>query len=201
MARTARTTEVNECRQCSTFCDRVIRPATCVAAACPGLYQYDDPLTGRRFMGCLQKVYAVEIDLDLLRAAEALFLEEHGPALPAAADDDDAHHRGEEQERLAEGVEAPRAVHDDAHNLGVVPFGQGLGDGVAGDAGEVGAFPGEVEEGHGQAGGRAGHQHGGRQPPARGWSLGGHGAVSGSPSSPSSDESFTTNRVLPMASR
>ncbi len=49
MARAVRRTELNECRQCATFCDRVIRPATCVAAACPALYQYDDPLTGKPF--------------------------------------------------------------------------------------------------------------------------------------------------------
>ena len=70
MARAIRRTELNECRQCSTFCDRVIRPATCVAAACPALYQYDDPLTGRRYMGCLHKVFATEIDVALFEEAE-----------------------------------------------------------------------------------------------------------------------------------
>jgi hypothetical protein len=70
MARAVRRTELNECRQCSTFCDRVIRPASCVAAACPALYQYDDPLNGRRYMGCLHKVFATEIDVELFREAE-----------------------------------------------------------------------------------------------------------------------------------
>jgi hypothetical protein len=70
MARMARRTQANECRQCSTFCDRVIRPATCVAAACPGLYQYDDPLSGRRYMGCVHKVFATEIDVALFEEAE-----------------------------------------------------------------------------------------------------------------------------------
>jgi hypothetical protein len=70
MARAIRHTEVTECRQCSTFCDRVIRPATCVAAACPALYQYDDPLTGRRYMGCVHKVFATEIDVALFEQAE-----------------------------------------------------------------------------------------------------------------------------------
>jgi hypothetical protein len=70
MARAIRRTEISECRQCSTFCDRVIRPATCVAAGCPALYQYDDPLTGRRFMGCLHKIFATEIDVDLFEQAE-----------------------------------------------------------------------------------------------------------------------------------
>jgi hypothetical protein len=70
MARIVRRTEVNECRQCSTFCDRVIAPATCVAAGCEYLYAYDDPLTGRRYMGCLQKVFATEIDVALFQQAE-----------------------------------------------------------------------------------------------------------------------------------
>jgi hypothetical protein len=70
MARAIRRTQVNECRRCSTFCDRVIRPATCVAANCPSLYQYDDPLTGRRYMGCLHKVFATEIDVALFHEAE-----------------------------------------------------------------------------------------------------------------------------------
>jgi hypothetical protein len=70
MARIIRRTEINECRQCSTFCDRVIAPATCVADGCPYLYSYDDPLSGRRFMGCLQQVFATEIDVELFREAE-----------------------------------------------------------------------------------------------------------------------------------
>ena len=36
----------------------------------PRLYQYDDPLTGRRFMGCLHKVFATEIDVALFEEAE-----------------------------------------------------------------------------------------------------------------------------------
>lgn len=70
MARIIRRSEVNECRQCSTFCDRVIAPATCVADGCQYLYTYDDPLSGRRFMGCLQQVFATEIDVGLFREAE-----------------------------------------------------------------------------------------------------------------------------------
>jgi hypothetical protein len=70
MARIVRRTEVNECRRCSTFCDRVIAPATCVADGCPYLYTYDDPLTGRRYMGCVQKVFATEIDVELFQQAE-----------------------------------------------------------------------------------------------------------------------------------
>jgi hypothetical protein len=70
MARIVRRTDANECRQCSTFCDRVIAPAACVARACPFLYAYDEPRSGRRYMGCMQQVFATEIDVELFREAE-----------------------------------------------------------------------------------------------------------------------------------
>lgn len=70
MARAARRIQANECRRCSTFCDRVIDPAGCVASGCVFLYEFDDPLSGRRFMGCMQKVFASEIDVELFAAAE-----------------------------------------------------------------------------------------------------------------------------------
>jgi len=57
-----------ECRRCDVHCDKVVYPAACVERACPFLYAYEDH--GRTFVGCMQKVYGVEIDLDLLRAAE-----------------------------------------------------------------------------------------------------------------------------------
>lgn len=70
MGRTVRRTEACECRRCLTYCDRVIAPATCVAAGCTFLYSYDDPVSGRRFMGCLQQVFATEIDVELFEQAE-----------------------------------------------------------------------------------------------------------------------------------
>src|SRR5215210_4267314 len=70
MARMTRRTEGTECRQCSAFCDRVIRPVTCLSRGCPNLYAYDDPLLGRRYMGCVQQVFAVEIDVELFEEAE-----------------------------------------------------------------------------------------------------------------------------------
>ena len=70
MARAANKARASECRRCATYCDRVIRPASCISAACPYLYHYDDPLSGRRYMGCLQKVFATEIDVQLFEEAE-----------------------------------------------------------------------------------------------------------------------------------
>lgn len=70
MARAARRSHLNECRSCASFCDRVIAPASCMESGCTSLYHYDDPLSGRRFMGCLQKVFDCEIDVDLFAAAQ-----------------------------------------------------------------------------------------------------------------------------------
>ena len=58
-----------ECRRCSVHCDKVVYPAACVSRSCPFLYAYVEH--GHTYVGCLQKIYTVEIDVDLLRAAEA----------------------------------------------------------------------------------------------------------------------------------
>ena len=63
-------TETAECRQCCSFCDRVLLPSGCLDSGCPYLYLYDDERTGRRYMGCLNKVFKVEIDMELFREAE-----------------------------------------------------------------------------------------------------------------------------------
>ena len=68
-----RTTKVNaatECRQCCAFCDKLIMPSECIAAKCPFLYTYEDENNGRRYMGCLQKVFGVEIDVEMFEHAE-----------------------------------------------------------------------------------------------------------------------------------
>ena len=53
-----------------TYCDRVIAPATCVQRECEYLYAYDDPLTKRRYMGCVHKVFGTEIDVVMFEEAE-----------------------------------------------------------------------------------------------------------------------------------
>jgi hypothetical protein len=58
-----------QCRRCAVHCDKVVYPAACLERSCPFVYAYEE--FGHTYMGCLQKVYDVEIDLDLLRAAEA----------------------------------------------------------------------------------------------------------------------------------
>jgi hypothetical protein len=56
------------CRRCEVHCDKVVYPSACVSRACPFLYAYEE--FGHTYIGCMQKVFGVEIDLDLLRAAE-----------------------------------------------------------------------------------------------------------------------------------
>jgi hypothetical protein len=53
-----------ECRRCRVHCDKVVYPAACVERACPFVYAYVE--CGRTYIGCMQKVYDVEIDLAVL---------------------------------------------------------------------------------------------------------------------------------------
>jgi hypothetical protein len=60
----------HECRQCCAFCDRLVQPAGCIEAGCPYVYVYDDESSGRRYMGCMRKVFRSEIDVELLEQAQ-----------------------------------------------------------------------------------------------------------------------------------
>src|SRR5438445_9056067 len=57
-----------ECRRCGVHCDKVVYPAACASRGCQFLYSYEE--FGHTYVGCMQKVYDVEIDFDFLRAAE-----------------------------------------------------------------------------------------------------------------------------------
>jgi len=57
-----------ECRRCGVHCDKIVYPAACLARSCPFVYAYEEH--GHTYMGCMQKIFAAEIDLDLLAAAE-----------------------------------------------------------------------------------------------------------------------------------
>ena len=57
-----------ECRRCEVHCDKVVYPGACIERSCPFLYAYE--AFGHTYVGCMQKIYGVEIDLDLLRLAE-----------------------------------------------------------------------------------------------------------------------------------
>ena len=58
-----------ECRRCGVHCDKIVYPAACVDRACPFLYSFEE--FGHTYVGCMQKVFDVEIDFDLLQAAES----------------------------------------------------------------------------------------------------------------------------------
>ena len=48
----------------------MVLPSGCIESRCPYLYLYDDERSGRRYMGCLNKVFKVEIDVRLFEEAE-----------------------------------------------------------------------------------------------------------------------------------
>jgi hypothetical protein len=58
-----------ECRRCGVHCDKVVYPGACLERGCPFVYSYE--AWGHEYVGCMQKVFDVEIDLDMLRAAES----------------------------------------------------------------------------------------------------------------------------------
>jgi hypothetical protein len=59
-----------ECRQCRTFCDRLVEPRGCLERRCVYLYSYVDPFRGGIYMGCMRKVFGAEIDLAMFEAEE-----------------------------------------------------------------------------------------------------------------------------------
>ena len=58
-----------ECQRCAVHCEKVVHPGACLSRSCPFVYAYE--AWGRTYMGCMQKVFDVEIDLALLEAAES----------------------------------------------------------------------------------------------------------------------------------
>jgi len=57
-----------ECRRCEVHCDKVVYPGCVRRAGVRVRLRYE--AFGHTYMGCMQRVFDVEIDLDLLRAAE-----------------------------------------------------------------------------------------------------------------------------------
>lgn len=64
------TEKAGECRRCQTFCDKLVEPRGCLELRCRYLYSYVDELSGRRFMGCMRRVFKAEIDVDAFETAE-----------------------------------------------------------------------------------------------------------------------------------
>jgi hypothetical protein len=57
-----------DCRRCAVHCDKVVYPSACIERSCPFVYAYEE--WGRTYIGCMQKVYDVEIDLAVLQEAQ-----------------------------------------------------------------------------------------------------------------------------------
>lgn len=53
-----------ECRRCGVVCQKVVHPSRCLEMACPFLYAHRQ--FGRTYLGCTQKVFAAEIDSEVL---------------------------------------------------------------------------------------------------------------------------------------
>jgi hypothetical protein len=58
-----------ECRQCRSFCDRMIEPRSCVEMGCSFVYSYNDVLTGVQYVGCMQGVYGAKVELEAVLSA------------------------------------------------------------------------------------------------------------------------------------
>jgi hypothetical protein len=50
-----------ECRRCGVICERIVYPVHCLRSKCRYVYAYED--SGSTYFGCIQRVFAVEIDL------------------------------------------------------------------------------------------------------------------------------------------
>ena len=48
----------------------MVHPSGCIASGCQFLYLYDDEETGARYMGCMNKVFKGEIDVELFEQAQ-----------------------------------------------------------------------------------------------------------------------------------
>ena len=57
-------TKIGECRQCRSFCDKMIEPRSCVEMGCRFLYSFIDSLTGTQYVGCMQEVFRAKVELE-----------------------------------------------------------------------------------------------------------------------------------------
>lgn len=46
----------------------MIEPRDCIAVRCPWLYSHHDRFTGNQYVGCMQRVFRGEVDIEALRA-------------------------------------------------------------------------------------------------------------------------------------
>src|SRR3954470_2328213 len=56
------------CRRCDVHCEKVVYPSACMERSCPFAYAYEEH--GHRFMGCMQKIFEAEIDIEMMSKIE-----------------------------------------------------------------------------------------------------------------------------------
>ena len=62
--REERTSRAGECRQCRSYCDKLVEPLGCVEMGCRYLYTYRGEVDGEYYLGCMQKVFRSEVELE-----------------------------------------------------------------------------------------------------------------------------------------
>jgi hypothetical protein len=60
--------KAGECRQCRSFCDKMIEPRGCVEMSCRFLYSYVDMFSGIQYVGCMQGVFGAKVALGAVLA-------------------------------------------------------------------------------------------------------------------------------------
>ncbi len=56
--------KTGECRQCRSFCDKMVEPRACIEMGCRFLYSFVDGITGTQYVGCMQEVFGAKVALD-----------------------------------------------------------------------------------------------------------------------------------------
>jgi len=78
--------KTGECRQCRSFCDKMVEPRGCVEMRCRYLYSFVDMLSGSQYVGCMQDVFAAKVDLEaVLQPGGFGGVKMTGDALPSYA--------------------------------------------------------------------------------------------------------------------
>jgi hypothetical protein len=54
-----------ECRACPVVCERVVFPGHCLRSSCRYVYAVEEH--GSTFFGCVQQIFAAELDISLFR--------------------------------------------------------------------------------------------------------------------------------------
>lgn len=56
--------KTGECRQCRSFCDKMVEPRGCVELGCRFLYSVVDSVNGVQYVGCMREVFGAQVELE-----------------------------------------------------------------------------------------------------------------------------------------